>query len=237
MTIATPATFLDLVQRTHNECGFTTDRQPVSVLNQNNMAAKLVEWVQSAHTIVQQDSAGERWKFDWAQVQADLQPGDEDYDPVVDFGQAAGVKAFAQDDAAAYVYKPATGLVTRIFLRFVPWESFRGLNVPQIQSSAPSYYWTQRPDGQIVYFPCPNVAGWRAVHECYLNPKVLVGDADTPRMPLSYRMAIVWRAVMLFCGNRKDGDLYTHAANEFDRVMTQMRATQLPQWRSGGSLA
>ncbi len=232
MSASVPSTFLELVSRTHDECGFTTDRAPTSVLNQNNMAKKTVNWVRDAHKLVQLEQTN--WTFDWAQTGGALVANQEAYDPLVDWGDS--VKEFVKTPQAAYVYKTATGTVTRQFLTYLTWEQFRGLNIPPLPSEVP-IYWTQRPDGDIVYFPSPSNALWTTVHECYLNPLVLVADTDEPRMPTEYRMSIVWRAVLLFCGNQKDGDLYQHATQEYGLLMDAMREKNLPQWLSGGSLA
>lgn len=232
MSIETPKTYLELVGRAHDECGYTTDRRPATTKNQVNMAAKLIGMVADAHKEVQELEPD--WRFNWAIVGGAMAANVDVIDPLVTWG--VDVRTFLQHERAAYIYKPATGLISRMFLTYMPWDLFRGLNMPQIFTSN-AIYWTMRPDRKLVYFPAPKDVGWTVQHECYLNPQILVADADEPRMPAPYRMSIVWAAVRKFAGQQQDGNLYRHAGRELDIILDGMRQTEQPQWIGGGSLA
>lgn len=223
--------FLQIVQRTYRECGLVNSA-PTAVTGQVNMAAKVVDWVLTAHADLQSDHL---WRFDWAQLSKVLSAGVGSYDPVADWGITVPVRKWIQDGQAAYIYRTADGLTSRQWLHFLTWEQFRGLNIPPIDASP--IYWTLNPQGHIVYFPAPLTGEWTAVHEYYRGPETLAANADEPRMPADYHMAIVWRAVQLYCGNDSNGEVYKHATQELGRVRDKMERTELPQMGSPGALA
>lgn len=223
--------FLQTVQRTYRECGLVSN-VPTAVTGQTGMAAKCVDWVLSAHA----DLQGEHlWRFDWAQLSKVLSAGDDTYDPVADWGITAPVRKWVDAPQASYVYKTATGTTSRQWTHYLPWEQFRGLNLPAVSTSIP-IYWTVNPQGYVVYFPAPLTGEWTAVHEYYRGAETLAANTDTPRMPTDYHMGIVWRAVKLYCGNDGAMELYKHADNELRIVMDKMERTELPQMLGAGAM-
>jgi hypothetical protein len=229
--MANPTTFLECVQRTYRECGLSNNA-PSAVVDQTGMAQKVVDWVLAAHAWLQNEE--ERWRFDWAQVTKVLASGVDTIDPVADW--AITVKEWVTSPMSAYIYKTATGVISRQELHYIDWEIFRGLNIPPVSSTTP-IYWTINPQAKLVYFPKPNSGDWTAVHEYYQDEQTMSAAGDTPRIPAKYRMAIVWRAVQLYCGHDGAADLRQHANAELRDVMEKMRNTELPMYLSPGSLA
>lgn len=223
-----PSTFLEIVQRTYEECGLSNNA-PSAVTGQAGMAKKVVNWVLAAHQWVQDEEP--RWRFDWAQLTAVLSAGVDTYDPVATW--AITVKEWVTEPMASYIYKTSVGLTSRQPLTFLQWELFRGLNIPPVTSTTP-IYWTVNPQAQVVYFPTPSTSDWTVVHEYYQDTQTMAANTDTPRIPAKYRMSLVWRAVQLYCGNDANGDLYVHASNELKDVMFKMRGTELPAWLGAG---
>jgi hypothetical protein len=223
---------LQLVQRAHQESGLSGNA-PASTLNQSGMAAKMVNWVDAAWEDIQNDETN--WRFNHGTSGGALTSGDDTYDPVVDWSITAEPARWVQDDRGSYVYRPADGLASRLFMRFLPWEQFRGINIPL--AGGQPLYWTVKPDGDIAYHPRPNASGFTTVHEFYMANQVLAADADIPRAPERFHLAIVWRAVMKYAGHDGATDLYQVAAREEGRYMDRMRSSELPQMGSPGALA
>ena len=223
--------FLQLAVRTYEECGLVNN-PPTSVLNQTGMAKKVVQWVLTAAEEVSDEQPD--WKFNYSTTSQVLSSGVGEYDPVATW--SINPKRFDQQIGSAYVYKTATGLSSRQWLYYLDWEVFQGLNIPEVEGTAP-IYWTVRPDGFVVYHPSPNSGDWTVVHRYSSDETAMAANTDEPGIPAKYQMAIVWRAVMLYCGNDGAGDLYRHAKNEFDRLMERMTRSQTPQWLGPGALA
>lgn len=223
---------LQLVQRVHQESGLSTTA-PVATLNQSGMSAKLVNFVDEAWEEIQNSET--TWRFANASTGGSLISGTDTYNPVSAWGIAAEPARWIQDWRAAYVYRTADGLGSRQFLTYLPWEQFRGMNIPVV--SGTPIYWTVQPDGDVQYFPRPNVAGLASVHEFYAANQMLAADGDIPRCPVKFHLAIAWCAVKLYCGHDNAAELYGHAAKQADQYMDRMRASELPQMGSPGALA
>lgn len=225
-------TFLQIVARAYQEAGLT-GTTPVSVLNQTGRAADMVRWALSAHEYIQ--SLRLDWTFDWAQGTFALVANTDTYDPTSDFGVVGGVREFLKEQTSSYAYPTASGVNARLFLTHTPWEHFRGLLVPATLS-APPIRFSVRPDGDIQYWPKPNVA-CTAVHEYQRNAQVLAADEDVPRMPAWSHMAIVWKAVMLACTRTKDWSRHDTAEEHFYALHARLLSECTPQMTLGDTLA
>lgn len=225
-------TFLEIVQQAYVESNFT-GVAPVSVLNQVGRKADVVKWVLQAFEEIQ--TARQDWKWDWAQGSFPLVATVDTYDPVADFGIVGGIRQFIRSPNAAYAYPTANGVNSRAFLRFLPWESFRGGNVPPVNGTQPVVF-TMRPDGDVQYYPTPSIAN-TAVHEYYLNPQVLEVDADVPRMPDYGHMAIVWKAVMIGCGKTQNFARFDTAEENYNAIFDRLVRRETPQMTMGDPLA
>jgi hypothetical protein len=220
------STFLQLCTRTSQECGIAGSG-PSAVTAQTGINAKIVNWVLTAHEEIQLKHP--RWRFDWAQATKVL-AAQESYNPTSDWS----LSARTWDWDGAYVYVTASGATARQPLSYEPWHCYRELN---LQGSSGQPQWiTEAPDKTIRLYPIPNTT-YTVALDYYRKPEVLAANSDTPRMPSQYHMAIVWRAVMLYCGHDENTPLYQQAKINFDHLMSRMEDTELDPLETAEPLA
>lgn len=209
-------TFLQLVQRVRQECGIAGDG-PSTVLNQTGIYGKLVNWVLAAHEEIQLKHT--TWRFDWAQLSAVL-AAQESHEPTVDLG----VSARQWDFDGAYCYTTASGEASRQPLVYLPYADYRDLRIGA--SSGQPQFVTEAPNKELMFTPTPTGAQ-TVVLEYWKKPEVLAANSDIPRMPQAYHMAIVWRAVMFYCGHDESMQLYQEAKRNYERLISRMEETEL----------
>lgn len=218
--------FLELVKRTSKECGISGEG-PASVVGQVGIYAKVVNWVKTAHEVLQ---SGKSWDFDWASTTQALVDGKESYAPLSDWGLS--IKSVVQD--GLYLYRNVDGPQSKHWPVFVPWQDFRALRMPGV-TGIPGYY-SIAPDESIYFHPIPT-SGITMVMEFYRNPQVLADNLDVPRMPERYHMAIVWRAVMFHCASEENPTLFASARDNLNALMAQMSGSELPHFSEAEPLA
>lgn len=221
-------TFLQLAARTRQECGIAGDG-PSSVTSQTGIYGKIVNWVLAAHEEIQLKEPC--WRFDWAQYTGVL-AAKESHDPTIDFSISARI--WDTRDTGAYCYPTASGANARTFLQWLSWEEFRALQ-PGGATGQP-YFVAEAPDHTLRFYPTPT-AGYTLVADYWRKPEVLAANADTPRMPAQYHLAIVWRAVMMYCGHDENTSLYQYAKQHYDRLISRMQDTELEPVEFSGPLA
>lgn len=219
-------TFLQLVQRTRQECGIAGDG-PSTVLNQTGIYGKIVNWVLAAHEEIQLKYPN--WRFDWAQLSAVL-AAQEAHEPTVDLG----VSARQWDFDGAYCYTTTAGEASRQPLVYVPYADYRDLRIGA--GTGQPQYVTEAPNKELMFLPTPTGAH-TVVLDYWKKPEVLAANADIPRMPTQYHMAIVWRAVMFYCGHDESMQLYQEARRNYERLISRMEETELEPMQFAEPLA
>jgi hypothetical protein len=219
---------LQLCVRTRQECGLSGDG-PSAVTGQSGIYAKIVNWVLAAHEEIQLRYP--TWRFDWAQYSGAL-AAKAAHDPVADFGVSA--KVWDKSETGGYVYPTSSGANARAWLRWVSYDEYRGLALAGNTGFA--LYVAEAPDHTLKFYPTPS-AGFTVVMDYWRKPEVLAANTDTPRLPLQYHMAIVWRAVMFYCGHDESLALYQEARRNYSRLMERMEDTELEPMQTEGPLA
>jgi hypothetical protein len=224
-------TFLQLCQQAHYEAR-VGGSGPSAVTAQTGRNADFVRWVLKAHEAIQ--LLHDDWTFDWDSDIFSMVANQEAYDPEADFAVTGGIRDMSRE--GVYAYDSTLGLSSRAWLTYMPWETFRYLTVPEVPGNMMTHF-TLRPDGYVQYYPTPNSANLRAVHEFYRQPEVLAANTDVPRMPPQFHDAIVWRAVMLYADSLKDSFRYNTAKGEYDAIIDRMEMRCRPKIQIGGPLA
>lgn len=210
--------FLEIARRVRQECGISGDGPP-TVTGQHGIYAKIVAWVQTAHEELQQLHVD--WNADWAMTEQPLVAGQEFYAPASDWG--LDFKRAARD--GLYVYRPADGPAVKTWIALVDWATLRTLRTPGV-TGLPSYA-ALAPDERLCFFPAPG-DGITAVLEYWRTPQKLAASTDVPRMPERFHMAIVWRAVMLWCAHDENPALWQAANQNYRELVNKMTITELP---------
>lgn len=219
--------FLQICQRVRQECGISGNG-PLAVARQVGMYAKIVDWVKAAHEEIQTKRT--MWRFDWFELTQALTIGAEAYAPASDWGLK--VRSWARD--SAHLYRTAAGPTSRHWLAYLEWDQYRDLRTPAVPGMP--IYWTQAPDRRLMFYPIPD-QDFTLVAEGYRSPEILVQTTDIPRLPEEYHMAIVWRAVMLYCGHDENQPLFQTAQANYKGLISRIEATELPGMMTGEPLA
>jgi hypothetical protein len=218
--------FLQIAQAVRRESGLSGDG-PVNVAGQTGMYAKVVRWVQQAHEEIQ--LAEHQWRFDWAKTTQTLTAGQAVYDPL---DWSLSLRQWKRD--TPYVYLTATGPTSRHWLTFISYPEM--VHLQTSTANGLPVYFTETPDRKLELYPAPQ-DGVTLVMEYFQRPVVLVNNSDTPRIPLEYRMAIVWRAVMMCAAEIEDTARFATALKNYVEMMMRMRATELETMAAPETLA
>lgn len=209
--------FLQICQRVRSETGVSGDG-PSNVAGQVGIYKKLVDWVQAAHEEIQLRNP--KWRFDWASYSGALTGGTERYLP----SDVWSLDVRNWDFDSLYVYPISEGVQSRTWLAQVDYNTYRQIRLPSVQGRP--VHVSEAPDTSLNFYPVPTT-GLMFVGDYYKNPLVLVNNTDQPRIPVQYRMAIVWRAVMFWASSEENPALFQTAQQNFRSMMLKMEVTEL----------
>lgn len=180
------------------------------------MMKNVVDWVQSAHKEIQLRSP--TWGFDWDSATPPLTPGKTRYEPVGDW--ALQVKTMAPDGVVMVGPGGVLNWVSEL-----SWAQFRQMQ-PVTGEGLPAYF-AIAPDKALHLSTAPP-AGWTLRLDYYRRPQVLLASTDEPRMPEEYHMAIVWRAVMMWCAHDENEQLLARVTPVYRDLVRKMLFTETP---------
>ena len=229
-------TFLELVQRACAESGTVPKAGPDSVSAAPGIMAKWVGWVRSAYMDIQ--TAESSWKWLRAEVEGTLFEGQNRFPPAA-FGIADRFRSWRPRSDRGYplwtTYDPDVGIKDEAELCLVEYDE---LSYAARGEAAPGRPWLVAEDdaGSLAVWPMPDKP-YRVRLAYNRSPQVLRADLDTPEMPEHHHELIVYRALL-------KGLTYDEASVQFpvwqqdvERMMADLRDTQLPKPVWGGPLA
>lgn len=212
--------FLQLVQRTHTECGIS-GRPPGSVAGQSGLNLRLVQWVADAWEDLQREH--EEWAFRWGRQPITFQAGVSHYTPA-DLGLQAG-------DRILHLYRDGQPLPV------LEWEASRLIGLRgRLDGQPPGQLATlvRQPDGRFLVYPTPDVD--QTLDSEYRRAvSVLTDNLDTPSMPADYHLFLVWEAVLQFAIDHADDDLRQRASHKAERLWHKLASDQLPDLELGAT--
>jgi hypothetical protein len=222
--------FLALVQRLHQESA-TSGIAPASTVNQTGDAKRLVDWIATAWMDIQSERRD--WFFLREPVQFTTTAGKASYTAL-----DAGLLSFASyktDSFRAYV---DGNVASEEALNYQPWDTFRNVHLMGSQRTLQQrpYDFTVDPAKNFVLGPIPDAA-YVVNGEAYALPTPLANDADRPALPPQYHMMIVWRALVYYGYKEAAPEALTFGQNEYERMMRELMADQLPEVAVGGAIA
>lgn len=204
-------TFLELCQRVRQESGISGSG-PITVVNQQAILAKVVEWVKQADLDIQRLQPD--WTFLWRMGSATLQEDVRQYS-TLDLGLVN------------------VNRITRIFidgqtLTELPWELFRNRGfLTAADKQRPTVY-TFRPDGLMQVFPVPDVAYALDVEYSVL-PTALVDDTDVSAIPERFHDVIMHKALMYYASHEEDSMLLQVATMRYNDALAELASNSLPR--------
>lgn len=233
--------FLALCQRVASECG-VSQTGPSSVLNQTGRLAQIVKWTSGADLDIQ--TLSNNWRFMRSSFTVNTTAGDGKYayGDCTDTGTGTAIAKFrawcgrAQTDTPLKIYLTSAGQASETDLVYIPYEDwYARYNVGNQTNSYPAF-WSIDKDDALLLGQKPD--GIYTVSGDYMKAATeMAADADVPPYPADYHMAVVYRAMMKYGRFAGASEVYTDGYNEYQRVLREMRRTQLPDMPMPGPLA
>ena len=227
-------TFLQLVQRTRQECGIAGDG-PTTTSGQTREMKRLCDWVSQAWVEIQEEHSD--FLFMRKQVTFNTVNGQQQYH--VGTGLDIDVSDFASWRRDSFMqYLESAGIATQIILSeyydYTEFRNFYLLGSRQLVTGRPLYM-TIAPDKSVLFGFTPNDI-YVTKAEYYCVPQVLASDDDTPTMPSRFHMAIVYRAMQKY-GLFEVANEQIQAGKEgYSQQIARLREDQLPMVRVGASM-
>jgi len=209
-------TFLELCQSLRRQIG-AAGSGPANVAGQSGEYARIVEWIRTEWTRIQQRH--ERWRFAWAQGSVDLDSQFREF-------------ALPQDLS---VIDEQTLRIGKTNVSLLPWARFRddyrestGVREPRLAAIAP--------DG-LIYLESEPPVGSRLTFEYWRTPQVLNDNSDTPRCPAVYHDVIVYAAMIQYGLYENAPEVVQQGRSNFSGVYQEMVNRELPNVTVQGPLA
>src|SRR5574340_10265 len=212
-------TFLQLAQRLRQECG-VSGVGPTAVTGQTGEMKRLVDWIASAWTEIQELHPD--WKFlrltaSWAAVDGQLEY------TTAQCGVTAGTfGSWIRDSFRTYV--TATGTSSEMFLFWMPYTVWRNtwkFGANRSVKSRPAQF-TITPDDSIGLGPAA-ASGYTMSGDYYRSSVTLAADSDVPALPTKHSpMIIVYLAMMKYGAHESAPEVYATGEKEYKRLLARL---------------
>jgi hypothetical protein len=220
--------FLQLCKRLRSESGIPSTG-PSTVVGQTGELSKIVEWIQSAYEDIQ--NLHPKWQFLQESFNFSTVSGTAEYTPT-----AAGINdllSWKEDDFRVYL-----NVSDEIYLVYEPWDTFRpyyNYGSLRTQTEKPTVI-TVKPNKSLFLWAIPDQA-YTIDGQYYKTPDVMENNTDVPIFENNFHMAIVWKGLMYYGGERGAPDAYAHGQAEYKKIIRKLEFDQLPKMTFGSSLA
>jgi len=256
MSIQRPLTFLDLCQRTQQECGIAG--APIAtVVGVTGEALRLVSWVSDAWMDIQ--NAHQDWDFFRTTTSFITIAGQAAYTLAqCGISPASLFNYWVKDSPRNFV--TASGIATEIFMEYIGFDRWRDayLYGALRQVKTRPIVFSIAPDKSLCLGPIAD-AGYTVIADYYVAPQPMVADADTPQsvtsaksiggtlgtdvaftaqgtMPAQWNMLIVYNAMMAYGSYENAPEVYNRGENEFNKMIRRLTADRLPEIKGSGTL-
>lgn len=226
-------TFLQLVQRTRQECGIAGDG-PTTVIGQTKSMKRLVEWVSQSWTEIQEECPD--FQFLRKDVSFSTVIGQQAY--VAGSGLGINITDFGTWLEESFrIYLTATGVSDETELNMTDYTAFRDyylLGSQRTISARPSDI-TIAPNRSLLLAPLPD-AVYTVNGEYYRSPQELVYDTDVPLMPSRFHMLIVYRAMQKYGYFESANEQIAAGEKGYGMMFNRLVLDQSPPVSYGNSL-
>ena len=208
---------LALVQSLHYEAKLTGSA-PAATAGQVGRAADLVRWAIEANNDIQRQGDG-KWKWLRGEWYVDTVDATASYatSVVFDTDTDAFITRFGAWDLderePPLIYLSADGKETERELSIQEWRDFRYTYVRATHTKGYSGAISAKADDKLFLGPTPD-AVYRVTGTYWKSIQELALDADTPEMPASYHMAIVYRAIVKYGYNSVSPEILGRAETD-----------------------
>ena len=205
--------FLELCQALRREVGISGSG-PADVVGQSGQERKVVEWIKRAYNEIQ--TCRDDWAFLSRSFDATLAVGDITINPV------EYVNDFAKFDEDSIFMKDSTG--RRYMVHFMPFKSFDSLylNRAITQPGRPLFYSID--DADVIHFSCPVAEAYIISAGYYKTPHVMTAALDVPVIPVRFRDAILYKAIMYYAADEEASNIYQDASANYRAHIMRLEA-------------
>lgn len=228
--------FLGLCEQLSRESG-AVGRAPTAVTGQTGRQARVVGWVATAWTLIQNIS--QNWSFLQAEHAGTLVPGAATYTAASfntpRFGDWLGD---SYGRLSVTLHDPAIGRGDERHLRQIGYDAWRDRWDFGAQAADRPTEYALAPDQSIRFGAAPDRP--YALRFRYRKaPQLLAANGDVPDMPERFHDMIVWRAIMLMADHDEAPDALTLAGQKYRVALAQLMGQCLPAVdpRAGGPMA
>jgi hypothetical protein len=258
MSIQVPLTFLDLCQRTQQECGVSGALMS-TVVGATGEALRLTSWVSNAWIDIQ--NSHQDWDFLRTTTSFVTIAGKGAYSLAeCGISPASTFNYWVKDSVRNFV--TADGVASEVFMEYMGsydrWRDAYLYGALRQVKTRPIVF-TIAPDKSLCLGPIAD-AGYTVIADYFIAPQPMVVDADTPQsvssaksvggtlatdiafttqgtMPTQWNMLIVYHAMMAYGAYENAPEVYNRGENEFNKLMRRITADRLPEIKGSGALA
>lgn len=228
-------TFLELVRDLARETGTLAGGVNLStVISVNGRADKLVNWVQSAWTNIQNDQRD--WLWMRREFTGTISAGASRFTPAsFDLDRVAEWRG-DWDRPSMWMYDPLIGSSDAANILQIDYDEWRYRYAHRPGDMNRPSVWAISPQNELVFGPTP-VRDYTISGEYQATPQILVEDNDIPEMPVRFHKLITLEAARLL--NLADGayDAMQAVAQEVVTLREQLKREQLEPIRdASGSI-
>lgn len=225
MSILNPTTFLDLVQRSAQECRLANI--PTTTIGQVGQALDFCLWVNETWKDIQRKR--KKWLWMRASLTFPTVAGTTIYTPV------ANVESYERHSFR--YYNTSVGLASEMPLPYMEYEQWRNTylygslrtvpTVPQVISISPL---------RALALNTP-LAGYTVLGDYYRAYVGFETDNDVTDLPLGYHMLIVYGVMMKYGASKNAAELYSNGEKEYGKLMAKLEEGWLPEVEGASALA
>lgn len=223
-------TFLELCQRTRELAGIT-GVGPASVTGQTGEMLRIVHWVQSSWTDIQ--NLHRNWNFLHKDLSFVTVDGQGEYS-LADMG-ASDLRMF--DLGTLRCHETAKGYADTQFLTDMDFYALRDTyRFTSRTSGRPMRSAIDPKDKSLWLDSIPDATGYTITGRYWTKPVSLSANEDAPAMPEEYHMLIVYWALSKYAGLEAAPEAKQEALENKAPLLSALRNDQLPDMYLGDSM-
>ena len=234
MSVLSPETFLDLVQRATIECGYAGD-PPATLLGASGELLQLMGWVNQSWMDLQQKHP------DW---------GFKLQSPGVSFATVAGQRIYTPTQAGVTlgdvtmwkretfrVYHTATGTPSEVRMSWYAYDDWRdSFDIGSLKTAQVfPVNFSITPELSLA-IQCP-LAGYTVTGDYYQIATPLEVDEDEPDLPAQYRMVIVYATMKFYGAFQSAPEVYDRGSEQYRVLVNKLEQRYCPEVCTAGALA
>lgn len=223
MSILNPATFLDLVQRTHYECGIQ-GTPPTELDNAVGINLQLYYWVNDAWRYLQ--AYREDWHFMHRTFSFVTVAGQVQYTATQAGITEGRVSSWRLDTFRQYL--TSADQASEIRMRWLPYDEFRDTQLIGALRTSQRVPMAFTIDKEMdIQIECPLV-GYTITGEAYAAVTGFADDGDVPtNLDLEDRMYMVYKAMEYYANFNNAPDVLATAQKEQKRILNRLDIRRL----------